>query len=89
MQINVYEAKTKLSELLKRAEAGEDVVIARAGKPVAKLVPIKQRRQPREPGILKGHIWIAPDFDEPDEELIRLFEEGPVFPEDDPSSEKG
>lgn len=72
-QVNVHEAKTQLSRLLVEVEGGEEVVIARAGKPVARLVPEQGRREPRKPGALKGKIWMSDDFDEPDEELERLF----------------
>ncbi len=71
--MNVHEAKTHLSKLLSEVEAGEEVVIARAGKPVARLVPNRPRAQPRKPGFLKGKIWVADDFDEPDEQIERDF----------------
>lgn len=57
-QINIAEAKAKLSELLDRALAGEEIVIARAGKPLARLVPV-EARQPRKPGAWRG--WLIPD----------------------------
>ena len=79
--MNMHEAKTTLSKLVEEVQSGEDVVIARAGKPVARLIPYVERRQPRVPGAMKGQIWMAPNFDDPDPELIALFEEGPVFPE--------
>lgn len=63
-RVNVHEAKTHLSRLLERVEAGEEVVIARAGTPVARLVPIDAKR-PKVPGRLKGMIEIGPDFDDP------------------------
>lgn len=63
MEVNVHEAKTHLSALLERAERGEEVVIARAGKPVARLVPIK--RQPVRLGIDRGRFEVPPDFDYP------------------------
>jgi len=72
-QVNIHEAKTQLSRLLVEVEGGEEVVIARAGKPVARLVAEHGRREPRKPGFLKGKVWISDDFDEPDEELERLF----------------
>jgi len=50
--VNVHQAKTQLSRLLKRVEAGEEIVLARAGKPVAKLVPIASAKKRREPGLL-------------------------------------
>jgi prevent-host-death family protein len=73
---NVHEAKTQLSRLLERAERGEEIIIARAGRPVAKLVAIEPRRAPRQFGLCKGKIWIAPDFDATPPELVRLFEDG-------------
>jgi prevent-host-death family protein len=71
--VNVHEAKTHLSRLLEAVERGEDVVIARAGKPIARLVPAGTRRQPRTPGAWRGQGWIADDFDETPEELIAAF----------------
>jgi len=73
---NVHQAKTQLSRLLERAEGGEEIVIARGGRPVAKLIPYRRRQVPRRLGRAKGKIWIAPDFDETPETVIRLFEEG-------------
>ena len=64
MQVNVHEAKSTLSKLIAKAEAGEDIVIARAGKPTVRLVPIAEERKPRVPGGMKGKIWIADDFDD-------------------------
>ena len=61
--VNIHEAKTHLSRLLESVEEGEEIVIARAGKPIAKLVPLK--RKPRRPGGLKGKIRIHSNFDEP------------------------
>ena len=68
----MHEAKTRLSELVRLVEAGERVVLARNGTPVAELVPPEQPRK-REGGFLKGQIWISPDFDEPDPEIEKLF----------------
>jgi prevent-host-death family protein len=83
-QVNVHEAKTHLSKLLERVEAGEEIVIARNGKPVAKLVAAPARK-PRVPGALKGRIWISDDFDEPDQEIVDSFYGGddPFAPPDD------
>jgi prevent-host-death family protein len=72
-QVNVHEAKTNLSRLLARDEAGEETVIARNGRPVAKLVPHVEQRKPREPGWAKGRLWMAPDFDDSDEQIARDF----------------
>jgi prevent-host-death family protein len=72
--VNIHTAKTHLSRLLNEVAAGEDVVIAKAGKPVARLVPFEPRREPRRPGLMKGQIWIAEDFDEPlPEEMLAAF----------------
>jgi prevent-host-death family protein len=63
--VNVHEAKTHLSRLLVRVAAGEEVVISRSGKPVARLVSIESRPPIRKPGIDRGKGWIAKDFDDP------------------------
>lgn len=76
VRVNVHQAKTHLSRLLERAERGDEVIIARAGRPVAKLVPFRARRSSRRLGLWKGQGFIAPDFDETPEELVRLFEGG-------------
>jgi len=72
MQVNLYEAKTRLSELVDQAHGGETVIIAKAGRPMAKLVPLDApvKRQIQY-GLLKGQFEIPPDFDAPmsDEEL--------------------
>lgn len=81
VQVNVYEAKSKLSALLSRVEAGEDVVIARHGRPVARLVAVADRPARRTPGAWRNRVWIAEDFDEPDEQSLREWYEGPVEPE--------
>jgi prevent-host-death family protein len=75
MQVNMHQAKTQLSRLVERAAAGEEVVIAKAGKPVAMLVAFAERREPRKPGFWKGKIWLAPDWDSPEvnEEIARTF----------------
>jgi prevent-host-death family protein len=64
-EINVHEAKTHLSRLLLRVEGGEEIVIARAGKPIARLVPIRRARRARRPGRFAGHGHIADDFNAP------------------------
>lgn len=73
--INLYEAKTKLSELVERAAAGEEIIIAKAGRPLARLVPLAKRTTPRPLGLLAGQVWIGPDFDDPlPDEIMRHFE---------------
>jgi len=71
--VNIHDAKTHLSRLVERAEAGEEITIARAGRPVARLVPLRAAR-PRMLGALRGRIRLAPDFDALDETVIALFE---------------
>jgi prevent-host-death family protein len=63
--VNLYEAKTRLSELVDRAAAGEEIVIAKAGSPKARLVPLPRIGKPRKPGGWEGRLWIADDFDAP------------------------
>jgi prevent-host-death family protein len=71
---NMHEAKTQLSRLAERAAAGEEIVIARNGTPVAKLVPMEERK-PRRIGWWKGQVVIRDDFDDPlPEEIQRYFE---------------
>ncbi len=73
--VNVHEAKTHFSELLKRVEGGEEILIARAGQPVAKLVPLRNPAEPRQPGGWEGQVWIAPDFDAPlPDDILDAFE---------------
>ncbi|HMO48320.1 MAG TPA: type II toxin-antitoxin system prevent-host-death family antitoxin [Rubrivivax sp.] len=77
MDVNIYEAKTRLSALLERVQAGEEIVIARAGKPIARLTPIRQapgsRSGVRFGGLKASRLKLAPDFHAPmsDDELLR------------------
>ena len=72
---NLYEAKTSLSKLVERAAAGEEIIIAKAGRPLARLTAFPKRGAPRTPGGWENEVWIAPDFDEPlPEELLDAFE---------------
>lgn len=74
MQIfNIHQAKTNLSKLIEKTQKGEDIVIAKAGKPIVKLVAYKEKLKPRKPGLWKGKIWVSDDFDEEDEEINKLF----------------
>ncbi len=69
--VNIQDAKTQLSRLLEQVQAGEDVVIAKAGTPIARLVPYApQKRKIAPPGAMEGQIWIADDFDAPMDELF-------------------
>jgi len=73
--VNIHQAKTDLSKLIERVEAGEEIVIARAGKPVAKLTPLTKARARRRLGPLDGRFTIPDDFNAPlPESIIRAFE---------------
>jgi prevent-host-death family protein len=84
IQINIHEAKTQLSKLVEEAAQGEEIIIAKAGKPIARLVPLATHAcKPRIPGGMKGQIWLADDFNAPmsDEELA-LWHDSPIFPKE-------
>jgi prevent-host-death family protein len=72
MTVNIFEAKTQLSKLIEMAERGEEVIIARAGKPVARLTGIEAKKRPIRFGLLKGKIHVSDDFDDylPEDFLI-------------------
>ncbi len=75
--VTIHVAKTRLSQLISRVEAGEEIVIARGKEPVAKLVPIQPPAARRKFGALKGKVWIGPEFFEPlPEEELKLWEGG-------------
>lgn len=83
--LNLYEAKTHLSDLVERAAAGEEIVIAKAGTPMARLVPMPEPKPPvlRKPGMWKGKLWVADDFDDPlPPEIQKYFDDPPIFPEE-------
>jgi len=73
--VNIHEAKTHLSRLVEEASAGDEVIIAKAGKPVARLVPVKKVQRRRKLGVLAGKFTVPPDFDAPlPDEVIAEFE---------------
>lgn len=74
--VNMHEAKMTLSRPVERALAGDDLVIARDGKPAVRLVPVKPDVSPRRPGRLKGRVRMAPDFDPTPAPVIGAFENG-------------
>jgi prevent-host-death family protein len=74
MIVNIHEAKTHLSRLVERAAAGEEIVIGKAGRPMAKLVPYTESGRRRTPGRWKKRVKIASDFDATPEEVVRGFE---------------
>jgi len=74
--VNLYEAKTRLSRLVEEAAKGEEIVIAKAGRPLARLVPMGRSTKPRTPGPWKGRVVIAADFDAPlPQSLLAAFQD--------------
>lgn len=71
--VNMHEAKTHLSRLVERVEQGEEIVIGRAGKPVARLIGYRRDQRPRVFGQWQGLVTVGPEFDAADEEIARLF----------------
>ena len=78
-QFNIHEAKTKLSRIIERVERGQEIVISRAGKPVAKVVPLPTKVHRPGRGSLKGRLALAADWDAPlvNEEIARGFDPRP------------
>jgi prevent-host-death family protein len=74
--VNIYEAKTKLSKLVDLAAAGQEIIIARNGKPVARLTTLKEEKRPLVYGLLEGEGWIADDFNDPLPDEIQKYFEG-------------
>ena len=74
MEVNIHQAKTHFSRLLQRVASGEEITTARAGVPVARLVPLKREQSVRPLGMDRGKIWIADDFDAPlPDDLLKAF----------------
>ncbi len=74
-QVNIYEAKTHLSKYVEQAESGQDVIIARGGRPIARLTSISPRKRAIRFGVLKGKVHVADDFDAPlPDEVLAGFE---------------
>ncbi len=84
VQINIHQAKTQLSKLVEEAALGEEIIIAKAGKPIARLVPLATNEcKTRTPGGMKGQIWAADDFDTPmGEDELALWRDSPIFPQE-------
>lgn len=76
--VNIYDAKTRLSELVERAAGGEEIIIARAGTPIARLVPMHVKQ--RKPGEWKGKVRMSEDFDDLPEDYLREALEEPLEP---------
>ncbi len=82
-QVTVHQAKTNLSKLLVRVEQGEEIVIARGSKPVAKLVRMGGSDKPRKLGGKEGEVWIADDFDKMSRDEFEMWKEAGVFDDTD------
>lgn len=84
-KVNMHEAKTHLSKLVERVEGGEEIVISRAGKPAAKLVPVPKKLGPRKLGGWEGKVQMPSDeeWKKMDEEIEQMFEESEIFPRAD------
>ena len=77
IQVNMHEAKTNFSKLIRRVLNGEEVIIARAGEPVARLGPVEKERKSPPPGSARGLVRIADDFDAPlSDDILSGFEGG-------------
>ena len=79
----MHEAKSQLSKLGKLAWQGEEIVITKAGEPYLRLEPYRKQKVKRKLGVLKGQIWMAPDFDETPQDVIDSFWNSKIFPDED------
>ena len=76
IKVNIHEAKTHFSQLLNRVGSGEEVIIAKAGKPIARIVPVKKEVKKRNPGSAKGRVVVEDNFFEPlPESILSEFEQ--------------
>ena len=76
LKVNIHEAKTQFSKLLKRVGNGEEIIICKAGKPIARLTPMNDALVKRIPGSAKGEVLVAEDFDAPlPESIVTSFEQ--------------
>jgi len=89
--VNIHEAKTHFSKLVRRAEAGEEIVVRRGRAPVARIAPLSKRRGVRGFGSMKGKIRMVSDeeMENADREIAQMFEASTIFPEDQPQPESG
>ena len=80
---NINDAKTHLSQLIRRALAGDEVIIAKANEPLVKLTPIQSDVSPRQGGFWAGQVRIVGDWNDADEEIVEMFESSEIFPRED------
>jgi prevent-host-death family protein len=76
MLVNIHEAKTHLSRLVERAANGEEIIIGKAGRPMARLVPYREHAGPRTPGAWRGRLQVSADFDDTPDAVVDAFEGG-------------
>ncbi|MGA0332452.1 MAG: type II toxin-antitoxin system Phd/YefM family antitoxin [Kiritimatiellia bacterium] len=79
-KVNMHEAKTHLSKIVKEVELGESYVIGKSGNPVAMLVPYTGKRKVRKPGAFKGQICLIENMNHADQEIAKLFERSEIEP---------
>ncbi len=86
--VTIHEAKTHFSKLVRRAEAGEQIIVRRGREPVARIMPLPKQRGVRGFGSMKGRIWMVSDEEmkKVDEEIEQMFEESVIFPDEKPQS---
>jgi len=87
--VTIGEAKTNFSKLVRRAEAGEEIVVRRGSEPVARIMPLEKRGRVHGFGSMKGEIWISPDIEQVDKEIEQMFEESEIFPGENSRSGRG
>jgi prevent-host-death family protein len=89
--VNIHEAKTQFSKLVRRAEEGEEIVVRRGQEPVARIAPLKKKGGVTGRGSMKGEIWMVSDEEmkQVDREIEKMFEESVIFPEEKSQSGKG
>jgi prevent-host-death family protein len=80
--VNVHEAKTRLSALIKKVLAGEKVIIARNGDPKVELIPFLEVKKKRIPGLFNGKLKIEGTWEDLDKEVLEMFEESEIFPDE-------
>ena len=78
--VNMHDAKTRLSELVKRVLAGERIIISKNNEPVVELIEYKKESKKREPGVLKGQIWASSDCWKTDGEIVLAMDSSEIFP---------
>jgi prevent-host-death family protein len=75
--VNMRVARTKLTQLIERARAGEEIIIAKAGEPLVRLVPVRRGANARVPGRWRGKVWMAKDFNDLPDDILDAFERKP------------